>query len=55
MQDWIPAMHTINLRHYRERLSRSERLRYRMARFVLWAVPLSLLVAILAYTISARE
>ena len=48
------VMHTINLRYYRRRLRRSERLRYRLARFVLWVVPLSVFVVILAYTIAAH-
>jgi hypothetical protein len=47
-------MQTIRIRHYSRRLRWSERLPYQMARFVLWAIPLSLLVALLAYAIAAR-
>jgi hypothetical protein len=48
------AIGTIKLREYRLRLRRSERLRYRTARFLLWAIPLSLLILLLAYTVATR-
>src|SRR5439155_14216557 len=49
------AMRTSTLRHYRKRLQRSERLRYRIARLLLWAIALGLLASAVAYAIAARN
>jgi hypothetical protein len=46
-------MHTFRLRHYRVRLRRSQRLRYRLARVLLGAISL-LLVIFVAYVVASR-
>lgn len=48
-----PAMHTSRLRHYRVRLRRSQRLRYRLARLLLGAISLLLLISV-AYVVAGR-
>ena len=47
------AMQTSRLRHYRVRLRRSQRLRYRLARLLLGAISLLLLIS-LAYVVAGR-
>jgi hypothetical protein len=47
-------MYAIKPRHYGRRLRTSERLHYRIARFMVWAIPLSLLVLGVAYAIAGR-
>jgi len=47
------AMHTSRLRHYRVRLRRSQRLRYRLARLLLGAISLLLLISV-AYVVAGR-
>jgi cytochrome c-type biogenesis protein CcmH/NrfF len=42
------------LRHYRVRLRRSRRLPYRIARLLLWALPLALLLIAQAYVLAQR-
>jgi hypothetical protein len=40
------AMRTSRLLHYTVRVRRSKRLRYRIVRLLLWAIPLLLVVAV---------
>jgi hypothetical protein len=47
------AMHTFRLRHYRVRLRRSQRLRYRLARLLLGAISLLVLISV-AYVLAGR-
>lgn len=47
------AMHTFRTRHYLVRLRRSKRLRYRLARLLLGAIPLTVVVAyVVAYVVA---
>ena len=48
-------MQTLKLRHYRTRLRRSQRLRYRLLRLLLSSISLLLLILLLAYTVAARR
>jgi hypothetical protein len=41
-------------RHYRERLRRSKRLPYRLARLLLLALPGLLLIVLMSYVVSGR-
>jgi hypothetical protein len=47
-------MHTFAMRHYRARLRRSKRMRYRLARLLLAAIPWLLLAVVIAYVIARR-
>ncbi len=48
-------MRTSTLRHQRWRLLRSERLRYRIARLLLWALALGLLTLAIGYAIASQN